>query len=422
MHNLKPSRLIERFKTDTLFQNAVYLMLSTAVQAVLGLGFWLLNARLFSAAQIGLASALISASTFIAYLSLLGFNSTFIRFLPTSKRRTDSINTGLFLVLLLSTIIACVYLWLVPLMAPQLAFTTADLILAVGFVALSAAAATNLLTDSVFIAYRASRFNLLIYTVQSLVKLGLPLALVGLGAYGIFAASGLAAVAALGLSLYFMIRVFGYRPRPRVSRAIIAQVWHFSSASYAANLFNIIPTMVLPIIIVDRLGAAAAGYYYLAFMLANLVYAVAYSVSQSLFAEGSYGEEKFRHLLLRAAGLLAVIMVPAALGLVLLGPWILNLVGHSYGSQALGLIVMLALSAPVVAASVLGGITLRIMHRQGALVVTNAVYAVVVCGLAFVWASKGLAWVGAAWLAGNLVTAGMSFAVLGFDRWRKARS
>ncbi|HEX3081849.1 MAG TPA: hypothetical protein VHQ86_01205, partial [Candidatus Saccharimonadia bacterium] len=136
MHHLKPAQLRARFQTDTLFQNSVYLMLSTAVQAVFGLGFWLLNARLYSAGEIGLASALISASTFIAYLSLLGFNSTFIRFLPTSQRRSDSVNTGLLLVLLLSTIISVVYMLLVPSVAPKLSFAASNLALAAGFVVL----------------------------------------------------------------------------------------------------------------------------------------------------------------------------------------------------------------------------------------------------------------------------------------------
>ncbi|HEX3081916.1 MAG TPA: oligosaccharide flippase family protein, partial [Candidatus Saccharimonadia bacterium] len=275
-------------------------------------------------------------------------------------------------------------------------------------------AATNLLTDSVFIAYRASKYNFLIYSIQSAVKLVLPAVLLMLGAYGIFAASGLAAMLALILSLFFLARVFGYRPQMHIHRSIIKQVWHFSSASYAANLLNIIPTLVLPIVIVDQLGADDAGYYYLAFMLTNLVYAVAYSVSQSLFAEGSYGEVQFRQLLKRASLLLTAIMLPAAAGLALLGPLVLNLIGPSYGTHAAGVIVMLALAAPAVAANVLGGISLRIVQRAGALIWTNAVYALVVCGLAFLWAPRGLAWIGGAWLVGNVVTAALEFALAGY--------
>src|SRR4051812_40998900 len=145
--SIHPRQLVHQFKTDTLFANSVYLMLSTVVQAFFGFAFWFLNARLFSPADIGLASALISGSTFIAYLSLLGFNSTFIRFLPTSTQRNDKLNTGLILVLGTGLVVAAGYIALVPMIAPALSPIAAHGWHAVGFMVLSAIGAANLLTD-----------------------------------------------------------------------------------------------------------------------------------------------------------------------------------------------------------------------------------------------------------------------------------
>lgn len=392
-------------------------MLSTLVQAGFGFLFWLLNAKLFSPDQIGLAAALISASTFIAYFSLLGFNSTFIRFLPTSKERSAKINTGLTLVLICAVVVAVGYVVLVPGLAPALAFVHNQPLLAVSFVVLSAFAATNLLTDSVFIAYRASGYNLLIYTIQSAIKLALPFALVAAGAFGIFAATGIAAGVALALSLYFMARRFGYRPAPAVHGRVVQDIWHFSSGSYVANLLNILPTLVIPLVIVNRLGAAQAGYFYLAFTLANLLYAVAYSVSQALFAEGSYGEVEFKQLLARGSGLLAAIMIPAAVATALLGPVVLSVFGKAYSAQASQVLMVLALAAPAVAAYVLGCVLLRITKQNVALVVVNLVYAVSICGFAFAWAPRGLVWVAGGWLVGNAITALLGFALV---RYRNA--
>lgn len=380
-------------------------MLSTVVQAFFGFAFWFLNARLFSPADIGLASALISASTFIAYLSLLGFNSTFVRFLPTSKQRNDKINTGLILVLCTGVIVSLVYLALLPVLAPSLTFVTTHVWYVLGFVLLSAAAAGNLLTDSIFIAYRSAQYNLRIYAIQSVAKLLLPLAFIGLGAYGVFAASGTAMALALGLSVSYLIRRFHYRPAVVVSREVIKSTWSFSSASYAANLLNIVPTLVLPLIVVNQLGPESAGYFYLAFMLVNLLYAVAYAVAQSLFAEGSYGQEGFRHLLTRATALLMAVMVPAALVMAVAGPWVLQLFGKSYGDGAAATIVVLALSAPAVAAYVLACVVLRITKQTVALVLMNVFYAFIICALAWMWSGKGLAWVAGAWLVGNVATA-----------------
>jgi O-antigen/teichoic acid export membrane protein len=406
------NQLVRHFKTDMLFQNSVYLMLSTLVQAGFGFVFWLLNARLFSAEQIGLASALISASTFIAYFSLLGFNSTFIRFLPTSKERTAKINTGLILVLGTAAVMAIGYVLLVPQIAPTLAFVTSNWFLAAVFVVLSAFAATNLLTDSIFIAYRSSGYNLLIYSVQSVIKLALPVLLVAAGAFGIFASTGIAAGVALALSVYFMAARFGYEPKAEVSSSVVKKVWHFSSASYIANMLNILPTLVIPLIIVNQLGAAEAGYFYLAFMLANLLYAVAYSVSQALFAEGSYGEVEFKRLLARGAMLLASIMLPVGIAMALLGPMVLEIFGKSYSAEASGVLVVLALAAPAVAAYVLGSVLLRITKQTAAMVLVNLVYAATICGLAFMWSARGLAWVAGAWLVGNVTTGVLSFVLV----------
>jgi O-antigen/teichoic acid export membrane protein len=353
---------------------------------------------------------------------LLGFNSTFIRFLPTSNRRNDKINTGLILVLGTGFIMSAGYILLLPWLAPQLGMVTTHPLYVLGFVLLSAFGAANLLTDSVFIAYRSSVYNLIVYTLQSLSKLVLPVIFVSLGAYGVFAASGTAAAVALGLSLFFMIRKFGYRPAPVVSRDIIHQVWEFSSGSYVANLLNIVPTLVLPLIIVNRLGAAQAGYFYLAFMLANLVYAVAYSVSQSLFAEGAYGEVAFGKLLLRATSFLMAIMIPVGLALAVAGPFVVGIFGKSYNTGAAGVIVVLALSAPAVAAYVLSCVVLRITKQILALVVTNLVYVVAVCGLAWLWADKGLAWIGVAWLAGNVMAAATGFGSVAVRHMRHLRA
>ena len=84
-----------RLKSDHLLYNSFYLALTTATMGVLGFLFWLLNARLFSASEIGKATLLISATSLISYLSLLGFNNTFIRFLPTAEDPAGHINTGL---------------------------------------------------------------------------------------------------------------------------------------------------------------------------------------------------------------------------------------------------------------------------------------------------------------------------------------
>src|SRR5882757_2751857 len=86
------------FRTDSLFRNAALLMTSTAIVSVLGFGFWLFVAHLYTPSQIGIASALISITTLLSNLSLLGFNAGLIRFLPKAQDQSRYINAVMIIV------------------------------------------------------------------------------------------------------------------------------------------------------------------------------------------------------------------------------------------------------------------------------------------------------------------------------------
>src|SRR3954447_2690503 len=125
-----------RLTPDHLLSNSFYLALTTATMGVLGFLFWLLNARLFSASEIGKATLLISATSLISYLSLLGFNNTFIRFLPTAEDPAGHINTGLVLCFGTAIVLGSVYVLGLPLFAPELRFIRDSPWYALGFVLL----------------------------------------------------------------------------------------------------------------------------------------------------------------------------------------------------------------------------------------------------------------------------------------------
>ncbi|HUC01825.1 MAG TPA: lipopolysaccharide biosynthesis protein [Candidatus Paceibacterota bacterium] len=403
-------RLWNHFLTDTLFRNSIYLMLSTGFMGAFGFFFWLICAHLFTSDQIGIGTALISAMALISAISTLGFNSTFIRVLPTSTNRNDEINTGSILVVAASAIIATAYVFGVSFIAPKLGIIHQNFWYAAGFVITVALASINSLSDSVFIAYRAAHYALITDgLVTSIAKLLLPLVFVVLGAYGVFAAASFAASIGMVASIFYMVRKFNYHPRFTVSVPVIKQVFHYSFTNYIADLFNMVPTLVLPIIVLDVLGAAPTGYFFLAFMIVNLIYAVPAAVSGSLFAEGSYGVTALRTLLKRSAVLLTAIMVPAAILFAAIGPFVLGFFGKEYSTGGAGVIIVLALSAPAVACFDIGSSLLRITKQVYSLVVVNIFYAAVVCACALLWASRGIDWVAAAWLAGNVVAAIMAF-------------
>ncbi len=398
---------------DNLFRNSFYLMLNAGAMAGFGFVFWLICARLFSPSQIGVASSLISAMTLISYICLLGFNNTFVRVLPTSNDRNNLINTGLLLSTISSLLIATLYVIAIPYVIPGLAFIDNNIWLSISFVIMTVIAAPNLLMDSIFVAYRSAKYNLLIDGfIAAGSKMFLPFLLITLGAYGIFTSAGIASALGMIVSVIFLVIKFDYRPRLNIHWKTLGEVFHYSFANYLANLLNIAPTLVLPLIVINRLGSASAGYYYLAFMVANLLYTVAYSMCQSLFAEGSHGNIDLKKLAKRSAMIILAIMIPAGLVLVFLGPMILQIFGKSYSVEASSLIVAFAIAAPAVAAYSVGNTLLRLTKKIYPIVFVNAVYFITISALSVLWVDRGLVWIAIAWIIGNIVAALIAFLIL----------
>jgi O-antigen/teichoic acid export membrane protein len=410
-------RIWAHFRSDNLFRNSVYLMLTTGIMGIFGFFFWLIATHIFTPDEIGVGTTLISAMTLISFVSLLGFNSTFVRVLPTSQNRDNEINTGSVLVIGSAALLAILYTWIAPTITPALGIVHQNVWYAFGFVAAVALASINSLTDSIFIAYRSAEYNLITDgVVMGGTKLLLPFVFVALGAYGVFAAAGLAASLGMVASIIFLVVKFDYHPQIKISGQSLKDVFHYSFTNYLANLINIAPTLVLPIIVINNLGASVAGAYYLAFMVINLLYTVAVSVSQSLFAEGSYDEHDLKDLLKHSVKILAIIMIPAALVLGVLGPFVLAIFGKSYSNGASGVIMLLALASPAVAAFSLGSSLLRIVRKTKTLIFINCIYTAIILGLSLLWIHNGLIWVAIAWTIGNVVAAVLSFLFLYYGK------
>jgi len=89
----------------SLYRNAVYLMLSQLAAALSGFVFWILAARLYEPADIGLASAAISAASLLAFFSSLGLGYGLIRLLAGSGGKSRAMINSTFAVSSLACLI-----------------------------------------------------------------------------------------------------------------------------------------------------------------------------------------------------------------------------------------------------------------------------------------------------------------------------
>lgn len=394
--------VITRFKNDSLFRNSVYLMLSTAIMAIFGFIFWIIAARFYTPGQIGFATALISATVLLSNLSLLGFNMAIVRYLPKHKNPNGTISTAIIFTTLATIVVSVLYLLGIDRFAPAFQQLTSNLGYAVLFVIFMVMVSLNTLTDSVFIAYRASHYNVIVYTFFGLVKIALPIVLISFGEYGIFFAYTGSVLVSLALSLYFMRRVFHFRFRWSIESKVAKQLSKFSIANYISSLISSVPMLVMPILIVSKLGAEPAAYYYMASTVAAILYIIPMATTQALLAEGSHDEQGLSSFVKGASKLIALLMLPAVAFLIIAGHYVLSIFGKTYASSSADLLDIMAVTGVVMSINMLFGTVMRIRHQMKAMIATNIAYFACTMAVTVAMIDKGILWAGWALLAGQV--------------------
>jgi O-antigen/teichoic acid export membrane protein len=393
-------------RNDQMLRNSLYLIINMGVQAALGFGFWIIAARYFSTTNIGQATSLISASTLISFLGLLGLNTAMVRYLPTSRHRNRLITAGLTAVASCTTLIAIFYVILMPFISKPISFVAHSLPLAIGFVVLTIGGGINLLTDSVFIAAGKSNYTAVVDgIVGGVAKITLIVLFTGAGAYGVFGAAGGGFVAAAIGSILLISRVLRWRPVFGGFNHVLKPILSFSGVNYVGNILNLLPTLIVPLIVVTRIGTDAAAYYYVSFQLASLLYSAAYAVENAFLAEGSHGAAVSRAILMRSARILIALCATSFIVVLLFGHLMLSAFGAKYGSNAESSLIPLTAAVLPLGAYYWCLTVLRLSNQLRAVVWCNAVYAVAIIGLAFVLAPRGLESVAMAWPIGTTIGA-----------------
>jgi O-antigen/teichoic acid export membrane protein len=385
-------------------ESSLFLMASTGLTAGLGFLFWILVDRSYSTDRVGLATSLINAISLISYLSLFGLNSVLIRYQAAGPARDSQLTRSLLISGGGSLLFASGFLFLLPWLSPKLEFVRGNPLYALLFVAFCGLAAVNLLTDSVFIAARLPQYNLLVDgIVQSLSKLAMPIFLVTFGAVGIVASAGIGYAVAVAASLIAMRRRLGFRLDLRTPGSMLREHARYSIANYSSALLNLIPQLALPMIALQKLGSEAEAYYFMAFQVANVLYAASHAIGEATFSEASHDLSRLAECLRRSARLNLMILIPAGAVVALGARLLLELFGASYADHAQTLLALLAIGALPVALSNWTSNALRVAGAIRPLVASNAVCAVASIAFAEVTATRGLLWIGWGWVGGNLL-------------------
>lgn len=380
---------------NPFYRNSIYIALGRFSEVGFGFLFWTLAARLYSVGEVGIATALISSLGLVMAFSRFGFDMVIIRFMPAYDR-SQVFNTCFWITTVAAIVVGIVYLIVIDLVSPEIAFIRDY---AFFFLLFTVVNAITLTTGNALFSFRKADLKFIQNLIMG-VRLPLLFPFALLGSVGIFYSFGFAYLAA---TVFAMVVIRGYVTlSPRIDWEFTRRTSRFSSLNYFANLLQSIPTLMMPILIVNILGSEDAALYYVAFAIGNLVLIIPDALSTSFFVEGSHGinlrKGVFRNLVATYA-----ILIPVILLMLIFGDHLLSFFGEEYRA-AFELLRVIAISSLFVTIYNLFIPFQNIRLQAGAIVVLNLIRFMFLLGLSYVFLSCfGVIGAGYAWAITYLI-------------------
>ena len=393
---------LRRHLSDPLFKNAYFLMLSSITSAGSGFFFWLIVARFYSAEDVGLASAIISATGLIAMLSLLGFDVSLVRFLPERDDKAELINTCLIISFIFSLAFALIFLSGIDVWSPSLNLIREKTFLFLFLFYTAISPLTALQSQGVFVGFRKAEYTFY-QTIVTFARVAIVPFLTAFGAFGIYASYSLTSILAFLLGLFLISKTCSYRFS--FSFKLLNDIFHYSAGNYLARILESLPTLILPIMVVNVLGAEQNAYFFIAWAVSGLLLVIPSATSRSLLAEGSYGED-LRFNALRAIKFISLLLLPAITFIFLFGDYLLLIFGKQYAENSLKVLRILALASIPYSVNVLYASIKRIRKEIKPLIYLYAGISILTIATSYLlMQNMGIIGVGIAWVLANVLVA-----------------
>jgi O-antigen/teichoic acid export membrane protein len=407
---------IKKYYREPLYRNSLAIMLNSAFSSFFGLLFWIVAARTMPSTQIGLATAAISAATLVFTLSRLGLDTGLTRFLPRSTDRSALYSTVLFITLLFALIFTAIFLVVIGLISPQLEFLRegAFLFVFLGYAAIYAIFSTQ---NNALVSLRRGD----LFLIQNLVfglRVPLLFAVAGLGILGIFTSFDIALLATLAFGAYVLYR-YGFSFRFKANTSSLRKILTFSLGNYVAGIFVIFPMTIMPVLIVNTIGAQGSAYFYVAYSVSALLTVIPTAVSTSLFVEGSH-DMPMRDNVVKSLKFVLLLLIPALLFVVVFGDKLLLLFSKEYSDQAFGLLRLLAISSIFTVVPSIYITIKRIQKDVRMITYVSFAISMLIIGLGYVsLITVGLLGLGYVWIVANaIVSAAAGWLIVWHEKWR----
>jgi O-antigen/teichoic acid export membrane protein len=399
------------------------LVLSAGVSSAIGMMFWVLAARLFDQATLGVNSAALSAVTLLASASHLNMGNALLRFVPVAERRRAIVTRCFAVGVGWGAVVGLGFGLGADIWAPDLVATFGHPALIAFYVISVPVWTLFVLQDSVLTAIGRASLVLVENVVFALLKIGLLVVAAWMGLIGgIALGTMIATLLVVVVVVSYLARALRAQtaPAPHAAQTVTGRdLAGFIGVDYAGNVAWQTAVFGLPLIVIALAGPEGAAVYGVAWQITYALYLVASAMGKSMVAHSAAGDsaaiERARRGMDRKA---MTLVLPGAVAVAIGSYFILWVFGSRYADSGAIVLALLALSAipNVVTNSALWEARVR-RQRAVQFGLPAAISAVVIAATVVLVPAVGIVGVGWAWLCAQSVAAG----VILLHRWRSGK-
>jgi O-antigen/teichoic acid export membrane protein len=386
----------------SFYSNAFYIMLASGLTSLLNFVFWIIVARFYTAADVGLASAVLAGIGLLSAIAHLGLGLS-IRFLPQAGEDANPlINTAFTLGTIATVLSVAIFIIGLGVWSPALMFIRQNPVYLTAFIIFTIASVLGSLVGETFMAKRRAGFLVAQNLILTISRLPLPIIMAGfLHSFGIVSSWGISLLLSLVISaLIFLPKVQpGYRPSLSIKRKIVIGIAQYSFINYISNFLWGLPAMMIPIMVLNMLGAESAAFFYIAWAIANAFTLISNALSLSVFAEGSYEEDQLWVSLRRSLKISFFTFLPAAAVLLAAANIILLIFGNQYADNSSTLLRIMSVSLLPMGINSIYLSILRVQKKLKIILGISVIAAGGTLGIAYLLLpGMGVNGIGVAWL------------------------
>jgi O-antigen/teichoic acid export membrane protein len=329
--------------------NASSWVATTVVTSALGFVYWWLAARQFPPATVGFAAATVSAMLLLGSVGVMGLGTLLIGELPRQPGRERSlIATALMAAGLASGALGVGFAVIAPHISTELAPLAASVASVTLFGLGVSLTAVTLVVDQAFLGLLRGEVQLgrnALFAVAKLLALALAGLWLGDGSGMVIYATWVVGslVSLLGLAGLVAVKggaTSGYR----VEWSMLRRLSGAALIHHALNLAMQAPHLALPALVATLLSTTTSAYFYVASMVAGLLFVGPVALTTALYAAGARAPAAFASRLRFSLSLATAGGLAGAGVLWLGGSHLLGLFGPAYAAEATDTLRILVLA------------------------------------------------------------------------------